>query len=313
MEDTENEPETPRKNRRCCICISVLVCLLLVLVAAALAFYFIFFRKGSLSPLGTCGDCHCIAGNGNECPSPTPKTDFSNEMIQELASQTALNPYLLDCNPYASDEFPDLIEPCTTNPPQEETLLSLGEEAVCGLHYESYNNATCSKEYSIKSYISREQAETAGAFVTHAGACGACSTTQDLAAYLKSPDLTTEGSYCAKQSIVGDNLGLQCYQDLGMTESCAMIWVYNSLNTAEKCLKRCATTKNKPNNGSPPECTLNDCLQCDEDVSGPIFKQVAARTRRRSGLLSAIVRPCDALVPITQESCPETLPLMDEE
>ena len=89
-----------------------------------------------------------------------------------------------------SDDFSDAAQPCTMTPPQDETLVSLGEEAVCGIHYESYNNGTCSKEYRLKSYPSREQAETAGAFVTHAGACGACSTTQDLASYLRSPDLT---------------------------------------------------------------------------------------------------------------------------
>ena len=46
------------------------------------------------------------------------------------------------------------------------------------------------------------------------------------------------------------------------------------------------------NNGPPPACALNDCLQCDEDEAGPVFKAVAGRTRRRSGLESAIARPC---------------------
>jgi hypothetical protein len=282
----------------------------LAAVAAGLTFYFVFFKMGDPDPVGYCGDCHCIITNGT-CPVPTPKTDYSQETIRELASQKALNPYILSCNPYIEEDFPDAVdEPCQTEPPLE--LTDLGEDAVCGIHYESYNNGTCSKEYRLESYESWDEAETAGAFVTHAGACGACSTTQDLAVYLKSPDLTTEGSFCAKQSILSLNLGVSCYRALGFTESCANIWVYNSLNTAEKCLARCATTKSDPNNGAPPECVLNDCLQCDEELSGPLFKKFAARTRRRSGLLSAIVRPCDALVPITQESCPETLPLEAE-
>jgi hypothetical protein len=37
--------------------------------------------------------------------------------------------------------------------------------------------------------------------------------------------------------------------------------------------------------------TLNPCLQCDEDKSGAVFKAHAARTRRNSGILSAIGRP----------------------
>ena len=52
---------------------------------------------------------------------------------------------------------------------------------------------------------------------------------------------------------------------------------------------------NSKYNGPAPKCELNDCLQCDEDKSGPIFQHFAGRTRRRSGLLSAIVRPCKSL------------------
>ncbi len=40
---------------------------------------------------------------------------------------------------------------------------------------------------------------------------------------------------------------------------------------------------------------LNACLWCDEKTSGPGFKYTAARTRRGSGLLSAIPRPNDRL------------------
>jgi len=294
MVDDSNTPkgetrQTPQKCRRCCICLSILACLLLAALAAGLAFYFTFFQKNNPNPVGYCGDCHCIVSQNGECPSPTPKTDYSEETIAELASQTALNPYSVECNPYVADDFPNAVDPCAMDPPQDESLIVLGEEAVCGIHYESYVDGVCSQEYKLQSYPSFEQATQAGAFVTHAGACGVCSTTQDLAAYLKSPDLTTEGSYCAKQSILDFSRGLKCYQDLGMTASCARIWVYNSLNTAEKCLKKCAYTKSDANNGPPPTCTLNDCLQCDEDESGPNFKKYAACTRRRSGLLSAIV------------------------
>ena len=31
---------------------------------------------------------------------------------------------------------------------------------------------------------------------------------------------------------------------------------------------------------------LNKCLQCDEDISGPIFKYESGRTRRNSGIIS---------------------------
>ena len=35
---------------------------------------------------------------------------------------------------------------------------------------------------------------------------------------------------------------------------------------------------------------LNDCLQCDESVNGSTFKKFAGRTRRNSGIKSAIKR-----------------------
>jgi hypothetical protein len=52
----------------------------------------------------------------------------------------------------------------------------------------------------------------------------------------------------------------------------------------------CAATI--PTKHELPDGSLNACLACDEAKSGPTFKAVAGRTRRRSGLSSAIARPC---------------------
>ena len=38
-----------------------------------------------------------------------------------------------------------------------------------------------------------------------------------------------------------------------------------------------------------PMCS--DCIQCDEDKSGPNFKYFSGRTRRNSGIPSSIYRP----------------------
>ena len=45
--------------------------------------------------------------------------------------------------------------------------------------------------------------------------------------------------------------------------------------------------------------SLNPCIQCDEDESGPIFKLVSGRTRRNSGLASGLCRPCETVFPLT--------------
>ena len=48
-------------------------------------------------------------------------------------------------------------------------------------------------------------------------------------------------------------------------------------------------------------CSLNKCLQCDEDKSGPVFKSVAGRARRNSGLTSAINRNVDVFAYINHD------------
>ena len=44
--------------------------------------------------------------------------------------------------------------------------------------------------------------ETNMEYVTHEGACGVCSTLQDLAVYLETPDLASVGIQCGIQGII---------------------------------------------------------------------------------------------------------------
>ena len=61
------------------------------------------------------------------------------------------------------------------------------------------------------------------------------------------------------------------------------MWIYSGFYTRDNCLGVCIrfTLEGQPNNGPPPECTIADCLLCDEVESGPLFQKVAARSRRR--------------------------------
>ena len=93
-----------------------------------------------------------------------------------------------------------------------------------------------------------------------------------------------------------------CILDLGFTEPCAQIWVFNSLNTREACLVECLDALNKPSH--LPDGSLNACLACDEANSGPVFKAVAGRTRRNSGIPSAICRPGDSVEAIYHDDYP---------
>uniref|UniRef100_A0A7S2VCE8 Uncharacterized protein n=1 Tax=Entomoneis paludosa TaxID=265537 RepID=A0A7S2VCE8_9STRA len=251
-------------------------------------------------PAAMCGDCYCILDeNVTSCPDEAPPATYATEMVDALRQQTALNAIpTMKCDAFDDDN-------CDLASPQPD----LGDEAVCGIHYQ---DETCA-EYKIQSYVDRDTAEAQGAFVTHHGACGVCSTTQDLAVYLKHVDLTTEGQRCGTQAMTSFFRGKDCFQDLGFTEACARLWADNARKTGWNCGLKCVSSdlRDMDFNGNAPTCALNDCLQCDEDVSGEVFAKFAGRTRRSSGLRSAIARTCSSMADIRQVVCPTTTALVE--
>ena len=245
----------------------------------------------------TCGDCWCSPSY--DCPEWEPET-YSCDTIAELKAQVPDNIYTIDCNPYAEGD-------CVTDPVQE--YVELGDEAVCGLKYYSDVEGKSCTNYVMESYESWEKAEADGAFVTHIRSCGVCSTTEDLAAYMGNPTLEEESIKCTVRGLIDFDDGIACYRDSGLTEECAKMWLYDGYHTTKECTKICLAELKKddgdvPANGPPPECELSKCLECDEELSGPIFVDYAGRIRRTSGLLSSIVRPCEGFVQITHEPCP---------
>lgn len=128
---------------------------------------------------------------------------------------------------------------------------------------------------------------------THGGACGVCSTLADLAVYMENPDLTEPVRACGIASFGQDEALLGCLEALGFTRPCARIWAWNTLHTRDVCLGVCLPLLDAPYHA--PDGSLNACIQCDEDESGPVFKAVAGRTRRSSGLPTALCRPCDTV------------------
>jgi len=130
-------------------------------------------------------------------------------------SLTPTNPYNLTCNPYDT-QYTGV--PCETTPPQNFT--ELGDVAVCGVLYDTttLNSDQCPTQYSLQTFPDSASAEAAGATVTHWGACGVCSTTQDLAVYIEFTDLTTLGVRCSFEAGLGDfESGVRCYQRAGYT------------------------------------------------------------------------------------------------
>jgi hypothetical protein len=147
------------------------------------------------------------------------------------------------------------------------------------------------RPYALETYASADAASAAGARVTHFGHCGVCSTLANLAVYMQNDDLTAPVRQCGLQtSADGGNADVTCLMQLGFDLPCAQAWAYDTANTRSLCLAVCLANLTAPYN--EPDGALNPCLQCDEDESGPVFKQVAGRTRRNSGIPNAICRPC---------------------
>ncbi len=149
----------------------------------------------------------------------------------------------------------------------------------------------------MQTFASEADARAAGGTVTHYDACGLCSTLQDFVVYAKDPDIGAPVRKCGVDSFSkGFEADVQCLQGLGFSRPCAQIWAYNTQNTRGACFEPCLRIAEFPYN--LPDGRLNECLQCDEDKSGAIFKAVGGRTRRNTGLASAICRPCSEARPV---------------
>ena len=209
--------------------------------------------------------------------TPFEAPEYTEADASALLQWTLLEPFAeLTADPYAS--------PAPTPGP-------VGE--VCAV----VPMTSGSHEYRLQSYGNAELAQNDGAIVTHYGACGLCSTLADLSVYMRELDLTTPVKDCGIKYLSGPaDQHVQCLQDLGFTKPCAQIWYYNTIHTREVCELPCFSTLGKPY--QLEDGSLNECLQCDEDKSGPVFKSVAGRTRRNTGIASALCRPCSEVQPV---------------
>lgn len=151
------------------------------------------------------------------------------------------------------------------------------------------------RPYALVTYASAAEASAAGAAVTHFGHCGVCSTLQDLAVYMSHDDLTAPVRACGMTAPAFDG-DVACLVGLGFDLPCAEAWAYDTQNTRAECLSVCLAALNQPYN--LPDGSLNPCIACDEEKSGPVFQAVAGRTRRNSGLPNAICRPCSEVQPL---------------
>ena len=211
----------------------------------------------------------------------TAKT-YDDAFIQSLIDDwTLATPYPeITTDPYASPAPPD--DP---------------EGTVCGVLPQG-DASQKPRPYAPVTYPSEAAATAAGAKVTHFGHCAVCSTLENLAVYMRNDDLTAPVRDCglASPSTDGGNGDVECLQKLGFDLPCAEAWAYDTAHTKSVCLDICIQNLTAPYN--LPDGSLNPCIACDENESGPVFKAVAGRTRRNSGIPNAICRPCGEVRPL---------------
>jgi hypothetical protein len=213
--------------------------------------------------------CTC---EGTSFVPPTYDASFIQSLITDFQLTT---PYA----PLTSDPYDDGGAPADDPP-----------DTVCGV-VEQLDAGGPPRPYTLVTYPSTDAATAAGARVTHFGHCGVCSTLANLAVYMANDDLVGPVRQCGVQtSTDGGNADVSCLMQLGFDLPCAQAWAYDTANTRVVCLATCLANITAPYN--EPDGALNPCIQCDEDESGPVFKQVAGRTRRNSGVPNAICRPC---------------------
>jgi hypothetical protein len=208
-------------------------------------------------------------------------------LIAALRSKIPIDPVTLKADPYPAWQ--------AGNPP----VASAG--AVCGVRFEQDQ-----VRYRLSTFENTAAARTAGFAVTHLGACGTCSTLQDLAVYLEKPDLTAPVRKCGIKW--GASAGLKCLEQLGFSTACAQTWLYDTQNTRHQCLSVCLWSWIEGESPTRKDGRLNACLQCDEDRSGPVFKATAGRTRRNSGIRSSIPRPNEEIAPLVHDYVPGVAP-----
>jgi hypothetical protein len=219
--------------------------------------------------------CGC---DGTVWTAPEYGTAFIDALISDWMLETPYPPLALD--PYTSPAPPD--DPA---------------EMVCGVLPTSDGDAG-PRSYVLITYPSEAATRSAGASPTHFGHCGVCSTLENLAVYMRVNDLTAPVRACGLSSTTADE-DIACLRGIGFDLACAQIYAYNTAHTRSVCLSPCLAALGQPYN--LPDGGLNDCLRCDEEQSGPVFKGVAGRTRRNSGLANALCRPCNEVRPLVHD------------
>lgn len=178
---------------------------------------------------------------------------------------------------------------------------SAENQTVCAVQFSDETKI----DYRLRTFNNRGDAQHEGFIVTHHNHCGTCSSLNNLAVYLEIFDMTTLARDCGRKR-GAKNIKTCFMETMELQERCAEAWTYNSQHTRKYCTDICVkhyglwnlmrNNVNKPHNDD--DGNLNPCLACDEQISGPGFQFFAGRTRRNSGIESAVLRPANEILSV---------------
>jgi hypothetical protein len=261
-----------------------------------------------------CGDCWCVPEGGTidgTCPDFPDGIwqSFPDDWGRQLSTFTLTSdPLTLHTKTGATGCYPffDAVGPQTypgsTSPQCERPFFPTDnvDSVVCAFKY-AEDQACSGREYDMSSYASAESAVTAGAHVTHSGACGVCSNAQDLGVRMsRFGELQAQSIFCATAHAISRDFPalIQCFENLGFTDQCSLLWAHfgaTNLLCAALCLPDPDSLVIELHEAAPT-CALLPCLNCSSSQFEGDFNILAGRSRsmQNSGFNDVIPLSCDS-------------------
>lgn len=151
----------------------------------------------------------------------------------------------------------------------------------------------------FQTFPTADDARQANMTIAHCGPCGFCSNLQDIKTFVATrKTVAMLAKQCGPIAVLGsyDEL-VNCLEGkIQFSRDCSVCWADNMKSTTAHCIFTCMKTlftgfmanNNVANAGESG--WLNQCLQCDERMSGPAFVTCSGVARRRLGIPSEIER-----------------------
>jgi hypothetical protein len=175
---------------------------------------------------------------------------------------------------------------------QEAIYHNMNEGPVC-----AFDNR--GPKSNITTFEDKDLAHEAGFLVLHCGACGACSSWENLIIEYTTRNTISElANECAKFRVGGDNAITECLKApaIGFGAECAQCWMQDIVCTRKHCafiFLRSQITRNVGNfDVGPDEITSATCEEANCEAGNPgEFVTCSGATRRRMNITSSIARP----------------------